>query len=64
MISPVEILKERCAIADQAVVADELDISPQYLNDILKGRRAPGPQVIEALGLVKIVTYRKKRGSK
>ena len=41
----------------QASLATEIGISPQYLNDILKGRRDPGETVLRYLGLRKRVIY-------
>ncbi len=43
----------------QKAFADHLDISQQYLGDILRGDRDPGEKVIKALGFEKVVTYRK-----
>ena len=34
-------------------------ILPQYVSDVLRGRRDPGPQILAALGLEKVVTYRR-----
>jgi hypothetical protein len=36
-------------------------ISASYVSDTLHARRAPGPLILEALGLVQIVTYAEKR---
>ena len=41
----------------QASLAAEIGISPQYLNDILKGRRDLGETVLRYLGLQKRVIY-------
>jgi transcriptional regulator with XRE-family HTH domain len=41
----------------QKVVASRLGISPQYLNDILRGRREPGEKVLKALGYRREVRY-------
>lgn len=32
-------------------------LSPQYVADVRLGRRAPGPAILLALGLVRIVSY-------
>ena len=64
MIDPIALIKDRCNGAEQKQIADELGISPQYLNDMLQGRREAGPKVLKALGLVEVVTYRKRRGQK
>jgi transcriptional regulator with XRE-family HTH domain len=41
----------------QSALAAEIGISPQYLNDILHGRREPGETVLKYLGLQKRVIY-------
>lgn len=38
-------------------VAAELGISPQYLGDILAGRRSPGEKALRRLGLRRVVLY-------
>jgi len=58
-MDPLEVIRKRLEGKTQKELAGELGISVQYLNDILAGRRSPGPTVIEALGLEKQVTYRK-----
>jgi len=45
----------------QESAAKSLGISPQYLSDVLKGRREPGPKVLKALGLVRKVTYERSK---
>lgn len=37
----------------QKEFADSLHITQQYLSDVLKGRRDPGPRILKALGLRK-----------
>lgn len=55
-------IKELVAVeGSQRLAADTLDVSVQYLNDILHGRRDFGPRVLNALGLEAVVTYRRKR---
>lgn len=48
----------------QVRLADKLDISAQYLNDVLAGKREPGAKLLAALGAVKVVTYHIPRISK
>jgi hypothetical protein len=40
-------------------VADSLEVSNSHLTDVLQGRRDPGPKLLRALGLTKVVTYQK-----
>lgn len=43
-------------------LAEELEITPQYLSDIYLGRREPGPAVLDRLGLERDVIYREAEG--
>ena len=61
---PRQVLKDMCFDRTQASVAQELGITPAYLADILAHRREAGPKVIEALGLEKLVLYRRRNGGK
>jgi transcriptional regulator with XRE-family HTH domain len=36
---------------NQSEVAKKLDISPQYLNDVLRGNRKPSERILTYLGL-------------
>lgn len=58
----VKLVQEQVKLCggSQKTVAFNLGISPQYLNDVLKYRREPGPKILKALGLVKKVTYEEK----
>ena len=47
-------------VGTQTAVADELGISKPYLNDILSGKRAPGPSVLQRLGLRKTEKYERE----
>ncbi len=42
---------------DQASWARENDLSAQYVNDVLRGRRSPGPRMLDALNLRRVVLY-------
>lgn len=41
----------------QHLAAEQLGISDAYLCDIKKGRREPGPKLLNALGLRRVVEY-------
>ena len=43
----------------QVKAADQLEISPSYLCDLLKGRREPGSKILTALSLRRVVEYEK-----
>lgn len=40
-------------------LADTLGVTPQYLQDIKDGRRDPGKKLLKALGMEKVIEYRK-----
>lgn len=42
----------------QKALAKEWGISEAYLCDILKGNRAPGPKILNPLGMKKVIRYR------
>lgn len=44
----------------QSAWAKSHGLSAPYISDILKKRREPGPQVLDALGFERIITYRAK----
>ena len=58
-MDPIKILRRRIAQSTLRAVARDLGISPAYLSDAMHGNRDPGPKILEALGLERIVTYRK-----
>ena len=41
----------------QQALAAQLKVSPQYLSDVLAGRREPGQKILHALGLKREVQY-------
>lgn len=52
----------RRAIATESTAkawADKNGVSPQYASDVLNGAREPGEAILKALGLERVVTYRK-----
>lgn len=60
-INPVEAL--RAAVEEfgtQTAFAAKHGISLPYVNDVLRGHRDPGDKILDALGLEKVVTYRRK----
>lgn len=51
------------AVGSLREAARRWGVSPAYLSDVLNGRRAPGPSVLEPLGYERVVTvvYQRKR---
>ncbi len=58
------LLRRRCDDAGgQASWAAANGVSPQYVNDVLHGRREPGEGILRPLGLERVVTYRRVAAS-
>lgn len=54
----VEKLNAACVAAGgQKAFSKTNNISMQYVNDVLRGRRAPGDLILAALKIRRIVTY-------
>lgn len=51
------LLQKLCAECSQKEFADQHGISPQYVHDVITGRRMPGASILNALGLRKRVIY-------
>lgn len=47
----VKLLKKRQGRLTASAFAKEIGVSPQYLSDIYAGRRAPGPSLLNFMGL-------------
>lgn len=53
-----DLLRQACdASGSQQAWAQEHGVSPQYVGDVLMGRREPGDKILGGLQLRKIVTY-------
>ena len=52
----IDMLKKRQGKRSLREFARELNVSAAYLSDIYKGRRNPGPAILEHFGLSKRVT--------
>jgi len=44
----------------QEELAHQLDISPQYLSDVLNKRREPGKKLLDAIGYERVVCYQQR----
>lgn len=51
------VIRRRCEEESQRAYAEVIGVSPQYLADFLAEKRGPGPAILKALGLRKIVRY-------
>ncbi len=50
------------AEGSQSAWARRAGVSQAYVNDAMHGRREPGEAILQALGLERVTTYRKRRG--
>lgn len=50
--------RRKAKLGTWKAVADSLGVSQQYVHDVKKSRREPGPQFLQAMGLVRVVSYR------
>lgn len=57
---PLELLRSLSSINSQKEVAATYEISPQYLSDILNGRREISAVLAERIGYQRVVTFVKK----
>ena len=54
----LRMLFDRCLSAgSRKAWAEQNNISPAYVSDVLNGNRDPGERILNALGLVKVVSY-------
>ncbi len=44
----------------QKSLAQKLNISPQFLSDVLRGRRNVGKEILKGLNMEQIISYRYK----
>ena len=51
-------------LGSQKAAAKRWGISPQYLHDVINGRRQPGKSVCDALGFERVVVYQPKGAGK
>lgn len=47
----IEFLRKRQGSRTQKELAEEIGLSPTYLNDVMSGRRDPSDRILEAVGL-------------
>lgn len=57
--TPTDILRERLRNQTQVDLAKTLGVTPQYLSDVLRGKREAGRKILTALGLQRVITWSK-----
>jgi|JI10StandDraft_1071094.scaffolds.fasta_scaffold263060_2 hypothetical protein len=62
-MNPTEVIRSRLKTSTLSRLAGELGVSISYLNDVAKGRKEAGKLILDAIGVEKVVTYRKKRNA-
>lgn len=60
-MDPKEAVRRMVAEHGQSEAARRMGVSVSYICNMMKGRADPGPLVLDALGLEKVVTYRRKQ---
>lgn len=60
-IAVVERLRQLVDNETLSEIGRQLGVSKQYLCDVLKGRKAPGPKIFKAMGIKRRVVYTKDR---
>lgn len=61
-VDPLLELRRACTAAgSQRRWAQAHGLSPQYVTEVLRGRREPGPALCDALSLQRIISYQKTR---
>lgn len=57
----IERLRTACEQAGgQKAFAQQHELTPTYVHDVLHGRRPPAYRILDALGLERVVIYREK----
>ena len=64
MDDPRTVLEARLRTVSQRDLADELGVTEGYISHVLQGRRKFGPKLLLALGIERVVTYRRKKNGK
>ncbi len=58
----MDLLKSQVTKAgSQQALATQLRISPQYLHDVLKGRRKVGERLVTAMGMERRIEYFRRK---
>lgn len=58
----IQLLEQACRKTGSAsAFAVQHKVSPAYLSDIIARNRMPGPKVLRALGLRKVVLYEREK---
>jgi hypothetical protein len=63
-VDPIKMLRSRQGAQRDRVFAGEVGVSPQFLCDLYKKRREPGPKVLKYLRLERVVCYIPMKGAK
>ena len=59
-----DLKRRKAKLGTWKAVADELKVTQQYVHDVKEYRREPGPTFLSAMGLERVVVYRKIDSSK
>jgi transcriptional regulator with XRE-family HTH domain len=59
-MDPIALVRRLVEEKGLSQASRDLGVSVSYVCNMMKGRADPGPLVLEALGLERVVTYRKR----
>lgn len=58
------LLNKAQALKSREALAAQLRVSPQYLGDVILGRREPGKKILAAIGFERVTLYAQIGGSR
>lgn len=53
----VALVREEVNLSAQNKTAERIGVSPQYINDLIRGRREPSQKIASAFGYKRIVVF-------
>jgi hypothetical protein len=57
----IAILKGRQGTMTDAEYAKSLGVSRQFVSDVIRGYRGPSKEVLDSIGMTRVILYRRKR---
>lgn len=54
-------LRAKIGTKRQGKFAEEIGVSQSFLSEVLKGSRSPTGKILDALGLDRVVTYKRRK---
>jgi hypothetical protein len=57
----VAMLKSRRGVQSWASYAKQLEVSRQFMSDVSMGKRGPSKEMLDSIGMERVLVYRRKR---